>query len=103
MSHFNSPCVAFHLLTMRLYNTEKTRSWHQGARVVFSIFYPHFLAKERGASSLLSSSASDVLSSLRESSRLSVPQAAQVGQLLGKRALPPENNKLLGRTFDNIT
>lgn len=59
----------FYLLTMRLYNTEKTKSWHQGARVVFSVFYPHFLAKERGASSLLSSSASDVLSSLREYSR----------------------------------
>lgn len=27
----------FYLLTMRLYNTEKTKSWHQGARVVYSV------------------------------------------------------------------
>lgn len=45
------------------------------------MFYPHFVSTRA----------------------LSVPQAAQVGQLLGKRALYPENNKLLDRAFDNIT
>gem|GEM_PF-6448706 len=45
------------------------------------MFYPHFVSTRA----------------------LSVPQAAQVGQLLGKTCAPPENNKQLGRAFDNIT